>query len=1211
MSAPRTIADLLARDLTKGKIEEIVKVDQVDEHSVFTELTEYIATDRLREHYRHLFKAMAEYRAQPHEGTGVWVSGFFGSGKSSFAKNIGYVVGNRTVLSQRASDLFKKQLDDQICESLIDVVNLNVPTEVVMFDVQTDRASGGSGSVSISHYMYRSLLRALDYAEDFDIAELEQSLEYDRKLDDFIRRFEERYGDWRKRRKMAQKMNEASAILNDLDPGTYPQADSWAKGLAGKQIEATPALLVERTFDLAARRRPGKTIMFVVDEVGAYVARSAERIEDLRKVVEEFGKTSKNRVKANKAAGPVWVIVTSQEKLDEVVAAIDSKRVELAKLQDRFPLRVDLAPADIREVATKRVLGKNEGGYDELKGLYGRVEGQLNNNLRLEWPAGRTAVSESDFIEFYPYPPHFVDLSIDIMSGVRLQPGAPRHLGGSNRTIIKQAYEMLVSDRTSLARADVGRLVTMDLVFELVEGNLSTEKQKDISDVAAQFGQDAWPTRVAKAIALLEFVRTFPRTEENLAGVLVDSVSTPARPLAQVQAALDVLWKAKFVRRTEEGYKLQTDSEKSWETQRRSHDPKPKEKNEALREVVAELFSEPSLRSYAHKGLRTLKVGLSVDGSPVEEGHIPVHLVTSDVTELSTFKDDIQTRSRQQDQRDRSFWVAGLTPDISNLLEELCRSRHMVSRYELLRGQGKITAEESTCLATEKNEVLRYQNRLRDLLSDAVVAGTGYFQGVPRDGSSLGKTVSEVFRRWFEVIVPGLYPKLEMGARVLKGAEAEDLLKAANLSGLSQVFYEGPDGLGLVRKEGARYVMNESAPIAREVLNYIEERTRYGERVNGQDLVARFSGLGYGWDREIIQLVAAALLRAGAVEVTYQGRRFRGHQDALSRATFATNAAFRSSAFSPRETIGLKVLTTAAERFEELTGQEVEIEEGAIAAAFKKLAVQEREALLPVLASARAFKLPVEAELAEFDAALQSIAASPSDDSVRDLAGQGKSLKESFGRVRKIREALGPDRLATIERSRAVLQSIWPALESRGKNGSLSEAATQLRERITSSDFYESFPKIIDLTSRLDSAYETEYGALHDARRAAIQEAIEVVQADQDWASVPEDMRAPLLAPLVSRLCTDLDRGAQASCRRCGATLGQLESDIAAAPALRAAVIGRIQEVTRPKERVERVRLSQFGSEALDSDVAVERLVENVKQHLLKLVAEGVRIIVE
>jgi len=139
-------------------------------------------------------------------------------------------------------------------------------------------------------------------------------------------------------------------------------------------------------------------------------------------------------------------VVTSQEKLDEVVAAIDSKRVELAKLQDRFRYRVDLAPSDIREVATKRVLAKKSEAEKPLKKLFSENQGQLNAALRLERTTRRTDINESDFIHFYPYPPHYIDLCIGIMSGIRLQPGAPRHYGGSNRTIIKQAYEMLSSD---------------------------------------------------------------------------------------------------------------------------------------------------------------------------------------------------------------------------------------------------------------------------------------------------------------------------------------------------------------------------------------------------------------------------------------------------------------------------------------------------------------------------------------------------------------------------------------------------------------------------------------------------------------------------------------------------------------------------------------------------------------------------------------------
>ena len=185
--------------------------------------------------------------------------------------------------------------------------------------------------------------------------------------------------------------------------------------------------VVERTFELWGRRRKGKALVFIIDEVGQHVARSGDKIEDLRATIEEFGKVGKNLLKARKIPAPCWIVVTSQEKLDEVVAAIDSKRVELAKLQDRFRYRVDLAPSDIREVATKRVLAKKAEAEKPLKKLFSENQGQLNAALRLERTSRRTDINESDFIHFYPYPPHYIDLCIGIMSGIRLQPGAPRH----------------------------------------------------------------------------------------------------------------------------------------------------------------------------------------------------------------------------------------------------------------------------------------------------------------------------------------------------------------------------------------------------------------------------------------------------------------------------------------------------------------------------------------------------------------------------------------------------------------------------------------------------------------------------------------------------------------------------------------------------------------------------------------------------------------
>src|SRR6476659_8335223 len=121
-----TIGDLLTRDLSR-KIEEIIQVDQADEQSVYAEITEYIATNSIRDQYHDLLKAIAGAPGDPNESVGVWVSGFFGSGKSSFAKNLGYALQNRTVLGKKFADLFKGQLEDKRTSDLLDFINTRTP----------------------------------------------------------------------------------------------------------------------------------------------------------------------------------------------------------------------------------------------------------------------------------------------------------------------------------------------------------------------------------------------------------------------------------------------------------------------------------------------------------------------------------------------------------------------------------------------------------------------------------------------------------------------------------------------------------------------------------------------------------------------------------------------------------------------------------------------------------------------------------------------------------------------------------------------------------------------------------------------------------------------------------------------------------------------------------------------------------------------------
>ena len=1168
----KTIGELLSRDLT-WKIEEIIQVDQTDDQSVYSEITEYVATDSIQDQYEALLKAIAEAPSEPHESIGVWISGFFGSGKSSFAKNLGYVLQNRDVQGRSFSDLFKQQVGHRRISELVDFINTSCPAEVILFDIAKEQDTRRV-TQRVAEFIYTVLLRELDYAEDFDIAELEIELESEGKLDQLIKHCRDIHGiEWQIVRKGAQRMSRASAILHALEPSTYPSADSWAHTQRSRDASVTVSKVVHRTFELVGRRRPGKALVLVIDEVGQHVARSGDKIEDLRATVEEFGRIGKNLLKARKIPAPCWMVITSQEKLDEVVAAIDSKRVELAKLQDRFRHRIDLAPSDIREVATRRVLQKKEKAISLLKKLYSENQGQINAALKLERTARRTDVSEDDFVQFYPYPPHYIDICINIMSGIRLQPGAPRHYGGSNRTIIKQAYEMLVSKRTALAKKPVGTLVSLPNVYELVEGNLSNERRTDISEIVERFKDDAdehgWTSRVAKTICLLEFVQDLPRTETNIAAFMVERISTPA-PVSEVRRALKKLYAAQFIRNTEEGWKLQTAQEKNWETERKAHDPKPRDRNDIHRQALREIFGEPVLRTYRYKDYRTFRVGISVEGTVIaDEGDITMNLsLAEDQDELSQRISETRNESRQDAHKDHLYWVSALAPEIDELVAQLYASRKMVEKYDQLRAQSKISSDEATCLQDEKNAVLNYQSRLRERFVEALDKGTGMFRGVARDASSLGKTLGEIIKNFLEKVVFDLYPKLEMGSRSLKGDEPDVFLKAADLTALPQVFYSGANGLNLISKEGVKHVANPSSDMGKEVCDYLVSQHEYGNRdaCQGKALERRFNGTPYGWERDMLRLVLAVLFRAGVIEVSFGGQKFDSYTDPRSREPFTNNTKFKSAVFTPVKPIDLKTLMQAVQSYEALTGQTVNVEKNAIAAGAQAFSAEEMEKVFPVEAHVKARELPLLSVVEAYREELAAIQSSSADDCVNMLAGGATSLKEGRERIRKIAQCLDEEGLCTLQGARLASGEMRLQLASRGQT-ELAEKGKQLHELIQSQTFFDSMTEIRSVTKQVTRAYRQLYENTHANRAGQYQQAVEKLKGRREWEQVPESMREPLLCPLTLRACAELDvPDAVLTCGACRASLNQMDSDIEALGGLFANAVAEVQRVTTPPE---------------------------------------------
>jgi len=544
----------------------------------------------------------------------------------------------------------------------------------------------------------------------------------------------------------------------------------------------------------------------------------------------------------------------------------------------------------------------------------------------------------------------------------------------------------------------------------------------------------------------------------------------------------------------------------------------------------------------------------------------------------------------------------------------------MVAKYDRLRAEGKLTDVVSASLANEKTAVQRQADRLQSLVESALSSGRGFFRGNAKDGAALGKTLSGIFKALFDFAVPDLYPKLEMGARPLKGNEAEEVLKAANLTGLAKVFYGPPDGLDLVVKEGSKYVVHLAAPLLKEVADYLSREHSYGNKVTGKALENHFGGLGYGWEREMIWLALATLLRGGGIEVTYQGRRYRNHLDPQVRAVFTGTNAFRAASFAPRVSINLPTLVAAARRYEALTGDEVDVEEATLAQAFQRYARAELEALLPVEATVNAHHIPVQPTLDEYHATLNTILNSASDDCVNILAGEGATFQELRDRVSAIRKAAGEAGLATLRRMRTAVIQVAPLLRDTGivdlSDGVDLDAAVQALQMALDSATYHPLTVALETSLlALENTYATLYLQRHAQRHEAFTQAVEAVKAQPNWLLAPEDAHPGLLRPLTGRACgplTALPKGAL-TCPHCHASLAEMASDLAAVSTLRSNVLLQVQRLTTPEATIERVRVAAFAGvgRTLATPEDVDTLIEQLRTHLRKLVDQGVKVVLE
>lgn len=532
-------------------IQGVVTIGNEDEEQKWQELEEYVCTDEIVKSFRTFFRKYRESLTVPTEKMGVWITGFFGSGKSHFLKILGYILENEEVAGVRASECFKDKIDDQIV--LADIrQSAKANNLVVLFNIDSKAKSDSKTKTqAIMDIMIRAFNEAVGYCGASPwVADLERTLDEEGKLEEFAETFEQISGrNWTKTR--------AKALLN---------RDSMIKALVavrGMSEESAKIFIEDQTRNFtnttedfgkivnAYCEKHNSRVVFLMDEVGQFIGDNTQLMLNLQTCVEDLGKF---------AHGKAWVVITSQQELKAMIDSTKDKQHDFSKIQGRFNTRLLLSGANADEVIKRRILDKKENAETPLRALYEANASRLSQVIL--FPAKPTWSGYKDADEFkdvYPFVSYQFELLQKVFESIRehgMSEG--KHISQNERSLLDafQTSAKEVMDRES------GLLVPFDSFYATAEEFIDYDIKTVFTNAARKPSLDEFDIRVLRILFMIKYVKDMPATIDRLATLMVDSINVDKGALkARILESLQRLEAETLIQKNGDEYDFLTNEE--------------------------------------------------------------------------------------------------------------------------------------------------------------------------------------------------------------------------------------------------------------------------------------------------------------------------------------------------------------------------------------------------------------------------------------------------------------------------------------------------------------------------------------------------------------------------------------------------------------------------------------------------------------------------
>ena len=816
-------------------INGVIKVAQDDEESIKQELSEYIITKELRRHFDTFLDNYEKSITTPTDKIGVWISGFFGSGKSHFLKILSYLLSNDVVAGKHAVEYFEDKFDDPLMFAQLERC-AKAPTDTILFNIDSKSPINKDKTAILRvfakvFYEYRGF-----YGDDLKVAKLEQFIEKSGKMAEFKAKFAEvNGGKWEESRDaFAFFEDDIVEVLMDVLDMSETSARNWFNGTetADMSIEQ----LVKEIKEYVDSKGRDFRLLFMIDEVGQYIGSDGSLMLNLQTIVEEIG---------SKCGGRVWVMVTSQEAIDSITKISGD---DFSKIQGRFNTRLSLSSSSVDEVIKKRILAKNENGANLLKLSYDKNSAVLKNLftfndavLDLKGYSG-----ENEFVETYPFVPYQFRLMQNVLAQIRKHGNSGKHLSGGERSMLSGFQEAA----QEIEDKDENALVPFSLFYNTVHTFLESAIRRviDRCQEAAdnQYGIKPYDVEVLKLLYLIRYVDDVTANVDNITTLMIDDIRADKINMRkEIQESLDRLVSQNYVARNGDTYTFLTDDEQDIEREIRNT---PVDSAQITNSIGQIIFGDLYMSKKFKYGKYDFAYDQYIDETSIGSltGGMKLRVVTV-ASDMASQGDQVLIMKSNVDNE-----AIIVLSDRYPYFEDL-ENAAKIRKYVKSRNISALPEAIQHIIRGKQQQASFYEKNARDHISLAIQEGKAFVHGETVDIKT--SSVKDKFETALSNLVEGVYSKL---GYIKHNFDSDD-----------ELYKIISDSANMMSLGGTTGVYNKEA--VDEIDQYLELQSMKMLPTSMGDIQRRFSGIPYGWREIDIAAAIVSLISVQKVAVTYNG----------------------------------------------------------------------------------------------------------------------------------------------------------------------------------------------------------------------------------------------------------------------------------------------------------------------------------------------------